>query len=107
MLQEALQKIQKEIGENPKDRSLAYIGSELIKFLRNNPDKAYLFADESKSLKGSYEAIWKEALKTRTNGLSSDEGMEIVMKYYGIEPQPVAPAPRPVGFSANLKDLLG
>jgi hypothetical protein len=109
MLQEALQKLQNEIGEKPNDTHIRFLGGELIKFVRANPDKAALFADKGKSISGGMEALRKSAAKYRVGNealINPDEVKAIILEYYGISREPVATEPVAVGFSVSVDDLL-
>ncbi|KEQ25554.1 hypothetical protein [Paenibacillus tyrfis] len=110
-VQAALRHIQKEVGDNAKDKMYAYVGGQLMKFIRENPDKAPLFTAPGKSINGSFEAMRKVAEKVRvgnTAALDPDEGMAIVLEYYGIKQEKPAPARETVdvGLSVDLDELL-
>lgn len=109
MLQEALQRIQKEVGDNAGNKMIAFVGGELIKFVRANPDKAELLAAADKSIKGAFDAMRKAAEKVKVGNmavLAPDEGMAVVMEYYGIKRDMPEPEPVPVGLNINLDELL-
>jgi len=109
MLQQSLQKLQKEVGDQPKNEYIQYIGAELIKFLRANEDKASLFLANDKTIQGSLLAMRKAAEKKKSGNmavLTPDEGMAVVLEYYGIQQKIAEPEPVVVGFSVDLDDLL-
>jgi len=109
MLQQALQKIQREVTDNPDNGYISYIGAELIKFIRSNEDKASLFLADDKTIQGSLLAMRKVAEKKKSGNmavLTPDEGMTIVLEYYGIQKQIAEPEPVAAGFSLNVDDLL-
>ena len=111
MLQAALQKIQKEINDNAKNQWYAYVGGELINFVRSNPDKAELFAAEGKSIKGAFDAMRKAAEKVKVGNaavLTPDQGMAVVLEYFGIRQDKPKPEPEPIeiGLKVNLEEML-
>jgi len=111
MLQQALKRIQAEVNDSKK-KELAFVGGQLMKYVRENPDKAALFTAEGKSIKGSFEAMRKAAEKVKVGNmavLDPDEGMAIVMEYYGIKQDKPEPEPEQkpeVSFDISLDDLL-
>ncbi|GBF73080.1 hypothetical protein PA598K_01365 [Paenibacillus sp. 598K] len=109
MLKEALNKLQREIAANPQSEYTRFVGSEMIKFVRENPDKAELFADPNKSLSEGLVAMRYLAMRKRNGSsvsvLTMEEGLGAVLKYYGIKQPKAAPEPVVVGFSVDLDDL--
>lgn len=111
MIQAALQKIQKEISDNGKNLWYAYVGGELIKFVRANPERAELFVSADKSIKGAFDALRKAAEKVKVGNaavLTPDEGMAIVMEYYGIKQDKPESEPEPIeiGLKVDLEEML-
>jgi hypothetical protein len=109
MLQQALQKIQQEIGEKSKDDYVRFVGAELMKYVHENPERAGLFLAEGKTISGSLSELRKVAEKKKTGNtavIAPDEGMAIILEYFGVPRQPVAPEPVAVGFSISVDDLL-
>jgi hypothetical protein len=109
MLQQALQKLQQEIGNNGKTPYIQYVGGELMKYVRSNPDRAELFLAEGKSIAGSLEVLRKAAEKQKVGNcavVAPDEGIAIVLEYFGVQRQPVEPEPVAVGFDVSVDDLL-
>lgn len=117
MLQQALQKIQAELAEKPKDKYVQVIGSFLMDHVRNHPDHAPFILVEGKSIAGSLNAMKEEARKNQSNGvgvLTDEEGFAIVLKYFAIEAakEPAAVvvsaaiSPTVPTFEATLDDLL-
>jgi hypothetical protein len=108
VLQQALQKIQREIADAPNDPYVKYTGAELIKYVRDNPDHAELFIAADKTIKGSFKALESEASKGRRSFIPPDEGKIIILKYFGVDaPAPAAPATVAVPqISASIDDLI-
>ncbi|MBJ6362127.1 hypothetical protein ACFOQM_12575 [Paenibacillus sp. GCM10012307] len=120
MVKEALLKLQSEIESKPKNKPVMglgmeqyvrYIGAELMRFARENPDKAELFMAEGKSIIGSIYAMRKVAEKKKTGNmamLTPNEGMAVVLEYYGIQQPKAAPEPELelTGFNVDIDDLL-
>lgn len=109
MLQQALQKLQKEISDNPKAGYVRKIGAFLITYVRENPQHADKIVAEGKTIKGSLTELIKAAEKDQANGcgvLDDEEGFEIALKYFGVEVPKAAPEPVAAGFSVSLDDLL-
>jgi hypothetical protein len=109
MLQQALQRLTQEIGDNGKDDYVRFVGAELMKYVRENPDRADLFLAEGKTISGSLSELRKAAEKKKTGNsavIAPDEGMAIILEYFGVPRQPVVPEPVAVGFSVSVDDLL-
>lgn len=109
MLQQALQKLQAEVGANAKDKMVQIVGGFLMNYVRNNPERAELIAAEGKTIKGSVKAMEDEARKQQVNQqaiLTDEEGFTIVLKYYGVELPKPEPEPVAVGFNVDLDELL-
>jgi len=85
MAREAIKKLESEMKANPQNGCVQYVGTELIKYINDNPENDNLILKEGKTIKGSLEAMTKEARKSRTNCFSPDQGMKIVKDYYGIK----------------------
>ncbi|CAH1190358.1 hypothetical protein PAECIP111893_00292 [Paenibacillus plantiphilus] len=105
MLQQALQKIQQEVGANPKEEYIRLVGAELINYVRSNPEKAQLFLADGKTIGASKNALEQEAKKKNARMLHPDEARIIILSYFGIEPPKTEPEPVAVGFAINLDDL--
>jgi hypothetical protein len=113
MLQQALQKLQTEIGSvDKKNKYVPVVGGFLINHVRNNPEHASLILVDGKTVSGSLEAMKAEAKKQASDGvgvLTDEEGFNVVLKYFGVDvPDPVAPEPEPTArnFNVSLDDLL-
>lgn len=109
MLQEALQKLQKEIGDYPKDDYVRYVGAELIKYVRSNPDLAGLFAAGDKTIKGSHAELEKEATTSKRKFIAPDEGKALILKYFGVQVPEAVPEVIPVSepqITVSLDDLF-
>lgn len=87
MLQQALQKLQKEIGEKTKDAYVSHVGSFLIKHVKEHPEHAAFIIADDKTISGSLAAMREVARKRQSNGvgvLSDEEGFNIVLKYFNV-----------------------
>lgn len=110
MLQQALQKLNKEIA-GTKQGEIKMIGALLFHFIKEQPQHAHLILDETKNLAGSFQACYAVAEKRKVSNkasMDSSEVQNIVLKYFGIpvlEETPPSP-PAPVPLSMSLDDLL-
>jgi hypothetical protein len=109
MLQQALQKLQEEIGQKAKDPYVQHVGAFLMGYVRQHQEHAAFVLTEGKTIMGSLSAMKEEARKKQSNGvgvLSDQEGFEIALKYFGVPvKQEKAAAEAPV-LKASLDDLL-
>lgn len=110
MLQQALQKLQKEIGENAKDKYVQHVGAFLIGYVRNHPGHAAFIVADGKTIAGSLAAMKEKARKSQSNGvgvLTDEEGFEIALNYFGIPTQKeTAAAAVPELTISSIDDLL-
>lgn len=110
MLQQALQKLQKEVGEKSKDAYVQNVGSFLIGHVRKHPEHAAFIIADGKTIAGSLAAMKEEARKNQSNGcgvLSDEEGFAIVLKYFGVPVQEQQQAiPQPEFSVSTIDDLL-
>ncbi|GIO33101.1 hypothetical protein J2TS6_42420 [Paenibacillus albilobatus] len=107
MLQQALQKIQKEVGEKPKDDYVGHVGAFLIKYVKEHPEHAAFIIADEKTISGSFSFMEAEARKRNARVLSDAEGFEIVLKYFGVPVQTeMKKAAEPELTITSLDDLL-
>ncbi|ETT32159.1 hypothetical protein [Paenibacillus sp. FSL R5-808] len=107
MLQQALQKLQKEIGEKSKDSLVQHIGGLLISHIRKHPEHAAFILTEDKTIAGSWIYMESEARKRNVRGMSDDEGMVLVLKYFGVPVQEASPIiVEPELSISSIDDLL-
>lgn len=110
MLQQALQKIQKEIGEKAGDAYVQHVGAFLIGYIRQHPEHAAFIVADGKTITGSLAAMKEEARKKQSNGvgvLSDEEGFAIALKYFGIPVrQPATAEVEPELTVSSIDDLL-
>jgi hypothetical protein len=110
VLQQALQKLQKEIGEKAGDVYVSHVGAYLIKYVRQHPEHAVFIVADGKTITGSLVAMKEEARKRQTNGigvLSDEEGYAVVLKYFGVPVrQPASTAIQPELTTSSIDDLL-
>lgn len=115
---EALKKIKSEMDANIGNQYVQYIGKFLNDHLAKNPSDGAKVMDGDKTILKSLEAMRAEASKKKVGNfaiLTPEEGIEIVLKYFGITSSAVAPipvvsspaaAPKKVDFELSLNDLL-
>jgi len=85
MKQEAIEKLKKEIADNPNNPYVSYIGTTLIGHLDISEDFAEHVLKENKSVKGSLTAMEEAARKVKTGSmamLTPDQGFTIIFNYY-------------------------
>ena len=94
MIAKAIEKIETEMKQYEKDRSIQGIGKFLLQQLSKNAENAEKILDIDKTIVKSMDYMRKEVEKTivkakKTGGvtcmITDAEGFEIVLKYYGIE----------------------
>ncbi|KEQ22858.1 hypothetical protein [Paenibacillus tyrfis] len=89
MQAEAIVKIKSEMEANKDNAYIQYIGQFLLQRIEANPDDAAKLASKDKTIAKSLEAMKSEAKKKQKNGmamLTPDEGLAIVLKYFGTAP---------------------
>lgn len=110
MLRQALQKLQKEIGEKSKDAYVQHVGAFLIGHVRQHPEHAAFIVADGKTITGSLAAMKEEARKNQSSGvgvLSDEEGFAIVLKYFGVPVrQPASAVAEPELTVSSIDDLL-
>lgn len=124
MLAKATAKIKAEMEKSKQDGYVQYVGGFLLEYLAANPQDANKLSADGKTIAGSLDEMRKVAEKKKVGKcamLTPQEGLAVVLKYYGIEaapsfivpsvdlkPQlPKMPMSRPeVDFDVNLDDLL-
>lgn len=107
MLQQALQKLQKEIGEKSKDIYINHVGAFLIKHVKAHPEHAAFIITEGKTISGSYNFMEAEARKRKARVLTDEEGFRIVLTYFGIPLQvEVKRTAEPELSISSIDDLL-
>ncbi|AZS17409.1 hypothetical protein [Paenibacillus lutimineralis] len=122
-MNEAVEKLQAEIGSSKNNPYVKVIGEFLISHIQSNPDEAGKIMVADKTIAKSLDAMKVEARKKAVNGmamLTDAEGFAVVLKYFDIGGQPAAAAqafteaPKQLaqlesatGFNVNLDDLLG
>jgi hypothetical protein len=113
MLNEAIKKIQDEIEAEKKNSYVQYVGKYMIEYLNKNNGYAQNILDETKSIKGSLQHMEAEAKKIKQGNMamfSPDEGLKIVLEYFGIkeivfEPNEVDVKPKR-NINISLEDLF-
>ncbi|MGG1673297.1 hypothetical protein ACIFOE_22200 [Paenibacillus sp. NRS-1783] len=109
MLQQALQKLQQELGQKAKDAYVQHVGAYLIEYVRKHPEHAAFVLTDGKTIVGSLAAMKEAAKKKQSNGvgvLTDQEGFEIALKYFCIPVQSEQVTVAPSGLEAYLDDLL-
>lgn len=90
MLQQALQKLHKEVGEKEKEAYVKHVGAFLIDYVKSHQEHAAFILTEDKTITGSLTAMKEEARKNQKNGvgvLTDEEGFKFVLKYFEIPVQ--------------------
>lgn len=121
-VQNAITKLQTEIGKSKRNSYVQVIGNFLLEHLRACPESAEKILNPEKTITKSLDAMRTEARKNQVGGcavLTDAEGFAVVLKYYEIEgdgqlasPPPVVPAARHcppaanISFDVKLEDLL-
>ncbi|EGG33423.1 hypothetical protein [Paenibacillus sp. HGF5] len=83
MLQQALQKLQKEVGEKHDKKYVQHVGAFLISYVRKHPEHAAFILTEGKTISASIGMMRSEAMKN-DGVLTDEEGFNIALKYFGI-----------------------
>lgn len=87
MYSKAIQKLRTEIENNKKTLFVQVVGEFLLQHLNNNHQDAEKVMAEDKTLLKSIEEMWKVAKTKKVGncaGMTGEEGMAIVFKYFGI-----------------------
>ncbi|MEC0107245.1 hypothetical protein P4H27_09885 [Paenibacillus taichungensis] len=109
MIQQALQKIQKELGENSKDANVLNAGAFLRSYVRDHPEHAAFFLKEEKSIVGCLAEMREEARKNQINGVVTMVGKPAIdgmLSYFGVPIQREQTNTAPSAISASIDDLL-
>lgn len=122
MIDEAISKLRGEMTQNANDTYIKVIGGFLLKHLELNPKSAEKIMNDGKTIKASLSEMQKEASKKQVNNcavLSDQAGFDIVLKYFGIDPDQVVhgthdvkleerqtPIKSAADFDVKLEDLL-
>lgn len=119
MLAQAIDKLRSEMTQNIANSYIQVVGGFLLQHLESSPQDAEKILDTDKTISKSLDEMWKVAEKNQHKNFAMftpQEGLEIVMKYFGIETavnmqMPTAPAPaaKPkseIDFDIKLEDLL-
>lgn len=88
MVEQAIDKLEKEMTVNRVHPYLLAIGNFLVDYVKANPSTAEKILAENKTIIGSMKEMRKEAEKVKVGNcavLTDDQGFEIVLKYYGIK----------------------
>lgn len=117
-MNEAIKKLQAEIYANKNNPAIVYTGAYLIEHIKNSPGVAEKIA-EDKTIAKAIGEIRKVASTRKVDNcavIAPDEGLKIVLKYFGIDGAPevkatAAPIPQPeptksAAFDISLDDLL-
>lgn len=87
MQEQAIEKLRKEVASNKVNAYVQVIGEFLLQYVANNPNSAEKILDEKKTIVDSLNAMRKEAEKKKQSNvavLTNEEGMAIVLRYFGI-----------------------
>lgn len=115
----AKEKINSEMSSNNNNPYIQVVGNFLLQHLESDPGAAEKILAKDKNITKSLEAMRKAAEKKKVGNmavLTDAEGFAVVLKYFGIDGQPVnveAPAVTPVkqekptdDFNVSLDDFL-
>lgn len=89
MVEQAMAKLNAELRVERVNPYVAAVGNFLMDFLEDNPSSAEKFLAEGKTIIGSMKEVRNEAQKVQVNNcgvLTSEQGFQIVLKYFGIKP---------------------
>jgi hypothetical protein len=111
MLKKAMLKLESEITAAGKDDEYTpFVGSQLMDHIRLNPNDAVLILADNRTIKGSLKAVGDEAEKKKKQGtvmFTPNQGMEIILKYFGINTnEPKTTAAAVTNFNVSLDDIL-
>lgn len=119
MKQQAIEKIQGEMNGNGNNPYIQVVGNFLLQHLDGDQGAAEKILAKDKTIAKSLEAMRKAAEKKKVGNmavLTDAEGFAVVLKYFGIDGQPVnvkASAVPPVktekpsdDFNVSLDDFL-
>ena len=87
MYQQAVQKLRTEIEQGKNKQFVQVVGSFLLGHLEKYPQDANKIMVADKTITKSIDEMWKVATTKKVDnsaGMTGDEGMAIVFKYYGI-----------------------
>lgn len=88
MLEQAIKKLQEEMSKNKDNQAIQAVGNFLIDHIRQNHDDAEKITTDKKSITGAMDYMKEKARKKAKNGYAvivPDEGLKIVMDYFGIK----------------------
>ncbi|WLR54855.1 hypothetical protein LC048_21045 [Mesobacillus subterraneus] len=115
----AIEKIQGEMNSNSNNPYIQVVGNFLLHHLDGDQGAAEKILAEDKTIAKSLEAMRRAAEKKKVGNmavLTDAEGFAVVLKYFGIDGQPVSvevPATPPVktekpsnDFNVSLDDFL-
>ena len=91
----AMDKLRDELAKS-RDNYVRVVGEYLTEFLLAHPEAEGKIMDADKSIKGSLEAVRKEAEKVKSGNmavLDDNTVFGIVLGYFGIEDEPGTPPP--------------
>ncbi|MBY0054112.1 hypothetical protein H7K32_21095 [Brevibacillus agri] len=112
---DAIAKIKAEMDGNKSNPYIKLVGDFLLGHIEITPGAAEKIMAADKTIAKSLDAMKAEARKKQHNGmamLTDVEGFAIVLKYFGIEGQPVAvatpavPMPASTTNAASLKPVV-
>lgn len=107
MLEKAIEKLKKEMESN-KDACIQRIGNFLLEQLNVNPAASEKILAQDKTIVKSFNEMRKAAEKKKVGNcavLTDQEGFDIVLKYFGIDKEPVKEK-ADIDFDLKLEDIL-
>lgn len=106
MLEKAIEKLRTEIDQNKDNTYVQVVGDYLIKFLNKNAELAEMFLIEEKTIGKSLEKMKAEAAKIKKGNFAMftlEEGLEVVLNYFGITTKPEIEVEEPVIAIGKIK----
>lgn len=118
MLESAIDKLKTEMQQNQNNGYIQFVGQALIDYIKDIPSAAAAIMADGKTIAKSLNVMSTEAKKKPGIGnmaiLTPDEGMKIVLQYFGIAAPAINTSKdlKPEtqkdsnNFDINLEDLL-
>ena len=112
MLEKAIEKLRQEMDAS-KEPYIIFVGQYMIDHIKGRPADAAAIMAAGKTITGSLSVMKENARKKAKGGcaiFTPDEGLAIVMEYYGLQGanQTATPKPEPTRkIDIDIDELLG